>query len=99
MASSIDSARGGHLEVDRAPGPQRDAEQVPGDEEDVHVTRTTTVYGIISETTVPMPALLVALADQDDERQVDHQRRDHVDRRVADAVGGEHGLRRDAEAV
>ena len=41
----------------------------------------------------------VALADQDDERQVDHQRRDHVDRSVPHPVGREHGLRRDPEVV
>ena len=41
--------------------------------------------------------LLVALGEDHDQREVRHQRRDHVERRVADAVGGEHGLRRDAE--
>ena len=41
--------------------------------------------------------LLVALGDRDHERQVDHQRRDDVHRRVADPVGRQAGLRRDAE--
>ena len=48
------------------------------------------MYGIISDDDrADARVLLVALRDDHDERQVDHQRRDHVDRRVADPVGGE----------
>ena len=63
----------------------------------IHTTRTMNVYGIISEMIVPRPAVHVLLRDDDDERQVDHQRGDDVQRRIADAVRGQHRLRGDTQ--
>ena len=47
---------------------------------------------------VPIPGVLhVPLRDDQDEGEIDHQRGDDVHGRVADAIGRQHGLRRDPE--